>query len=92
MKITIERAKPGKIIKVVKASYLSDFVLRVAFSDGKDKVVDFKQFLRNASHPSIQKYFKESDFKKFKLVDGNINWNDYEMIFPIEQLYKGQIN
>ena len=28
-------------------------------------------------------------FKAFKIVDGNINWNDYELIFSIEDLYEG---
>jgi hypothetical protein len=25
----------------------------------------------------------------FKIVNGNLNWNDYEMIFPAWDLYRG---
>ncbi|MBI1768813.1 MAG: DUF2442 domain-containing protein [Bacteroidetes bacterium] len=91
MKITIEKSRQQKIVKVVDVKYLNDFVMRVLFDDMSEQVVDFKPFLSKASHPDIKKYFKESNFKKFKIIDGNINWNDYELIFPIEHLYKGQI-
>jgi len=30
-------------------------------------------------------------FQEYKLVDGNLNWNDYDMIFPLEDLYRGKI-
>jgi hypothetical protein len=44
-----------------------------------------------ALHPGIRKYQEELLFKQFKIVDGNLNWNDYEMIFPLEDIYKGKI-
>ena len=30
-------------------------------------------------------------FKGFEVVDGNLNWYDYEMIFPLKDLYQGEI-
>jgi hypothetical protein len=92
MKITLIKEKPTKVIKVVRADCLNDFVLRVSFSDGSDQVVDFKHFLSKSFHPSVNKYYDEKKFKKFKILDGNINWNDYEMIFPIDDLYNGKIS
>jgi hypothetical protein len=31
----------------------------------------------------------ESKFKQFLILDGNLNWNDYDLIFPIADLYQG---
>ncbi len=91
MRIIVERAKPSKPLKVVQAKYLNDYVVRVVFNDSTEKAVDFKSFLTKATHPEIAKYRDEKLFKKFKIVGGNINWNDYDLIFPIENLYIGTI-
>mgnify|MGYP000072153443 CR=1 FL=1 len=91
MKIVRELSDPGKIVKIVSAKYLSDYVIRVRFDDDTNRVVDFKPFLTKATHPEITKYLKESNFKKFVIDNGNLNWNDYELIFPIANLYEGTI-
>jgi hypothetical protein len=91
MKITVEKSRPTKIIRVSQAKYLKDYVLRVSFSDGTERAVDFKPFLMKSTHPQVTKYRKESVFKKFTIIGGNIDWNDYELIFPIDDLYKGKI-
>jgi hypothetical protein len=91
MKIVIEKSKPGKLIRVTSAKYLSDYVLRVGFNDGTERAVDFKPFLTKTTHPEISKYKREKAFRKFKVKAGNIDWNDYELIFPVDSLYKGEI-
>jgi len=54
--------------------------------------VDFKPFVfKPFGHPIYKRYRKPSVFKKFEIIDGNLNWFDYEMIFPVEQLYAGRI-
>jgi hypothetical protein len=53
------------------------------------KLVDFKLFLESSSHPSIKKYLDETKFQQFIITDGNLNWNDYDLIFPIADLHKG---
>lgn len=80
-----------KIIKIKKAKYLSDFKIEFEFSDCKKKVVDFNSFLLSSKNPVTMKYQKESKFKKFKLDYGDIVWGDYEMCFPIWDLYSGRI-
>jgi hypothetical protein len=60
-------------------------------SDGKENLVDFKPFLSKSLHPSIKKYLDENMFSNFSLTDGNLNWNDYDLIFPLSDLYNGQI-
>jgi hypothetical protein len=80
-----------KVKKVKSASYIGDFAIRIIFSDGYSKLVDFKPFLESSLHPSIRKYLDEAKFKDFKIVDGNLNWNDYDLIFPVDDLYRGII-
>lgn len=93
MKI-IERytKQPGQnILSVTEAHYIGDFAIRLTFTDGHQKLVDFKPFLEQARHPAIKKYLDENRFKNFQIKDGNLDWNDFDMCFPIEDLYKNSI-
>ena len=78
-------------LRIDTAQYLSDYVIRIRFNDGTERLVDFKSFLFKSLHPSIKKYLDEKNFSKFKIIDGNLNWNDYDLIFPIWDLYTGKI-
>jgi hypothetical protein len=80
------------IVAIKKATYLGDYVIRVLFSDKTERAVDFKRFLVKSSHPAIAKYLNEELFKSFRIVHGNLNWNDYDLIFPIDDLYNGKIS
>jgi hypothetical protein len=79
------------LIAIRSAKYIGDFAIRVFFSDGFNRLVDFKPFLETSLHPSIRKYLDEDRFKQFEIVDGNLNWNDYDLIFPIDDLYEGKL-
>ena len=79
------------LLSIESAKYIGDFAIRISFNDGFSRLVDFKLFLKNSLHPSIRRYLKEGKFKKFELVDGNLNWNDYDLIFPLEDLYEGKL-
>ncbi len=78
-------------LKILAAFYVSDFVIRIQFSDGVERLIDFKSFLNKSIHPSIKKYRDETLFSSFSIIDGNLNWNDYDLIFPIENLHEGKI-
>lgn len=78
-------------LKIDSAKYLKDYKIWIKFSDGVEKLVDFKPFLSKSLHPSIKKYLDTNIFSNFSLIDGNLNWNDYDMIFPISDLYNGKI-
>jgi len=80
-----------ELILIKEAAYIGDFAIRILFNDGTNRLIDFKPFLEKSLHPSIRKYLDESKFKGYQIVDGNLNWNDYDLIFPIEDLYKGKI-
>lgn len=81
----------SETLKIDSAKYLSDFAIRVHFNDGVDRLIDFKPFLSKSHHPSIKKYLDENRFSDFTLSDGNLNWNDYDLIFPVWDLYQGKI-
>jgi len=92
MKISEEYSEiQTDLIEVKSAIYIGDFAIRITFNDGINKLVDFKAFLESSSHPSIRKYLEEPKFEKFDIVDGNLNWNDYDLIFPVYDLYQGRI-
>lgn len=92
MKITEEYIDyPIEYIEIISARYIGDHAIRIFFSDGFNRLVDFRPFLETALHPSIRKYLDESNFKNYQIVDGNLNWNDYDLIFPIGDLYKGAL-
>jgi hypothetical protein len=80
-----------KVIAVESAEYLGDFTIRITFSDSITHSVDFKIFLESSSHPAIRKYLNEDQFKQYEIKDGNLNWNNYELIFPLADLYSGKL-
>ena len=92
MKIIIEKKdNRQKEIILKNVEYIDNYLLKIEFFDGKENKIDFKEFLLSSNHPSVKKYLDINKFKKFKIQNGNINWNDYEMIFPIYDLYNGKI-
>ena len=95
MKFTIHLTpKNAKInySNIADAVYLEEYKIKIFFQDGTIKIVDFKDFLFDRhTHPIYKRYRKESVFKKFEIKNSNLNWYNYEMIFPVEQLYAGKI-
>ncbi len=92
MKFTYDKMNHDVIqIEVIKANWIRDYLIEITFSDGKIQHVDFESFLKKSKHPEIQKYLNIELFKKFEIKDGNIDWNDFDLIFPISDLYIGDI-
>lgn len=80
-----------KYISIEKAKYINDYKISLLFNDGKENILDFKNFIINSKHPDIQKYKDLNLFKKFNLEYGELEWNDYDLAFPIYDLYQGSI-
>jgi hypothetical protein len=78
-------------ISIKEARYIGDFAIRLTFNDSHGILVDFKPFLEQAKHPAITKYLDEDKFKGFQIKDGNLDWNDFEMCFPIMDLYNNTV-
>jgi len=78
------------IVNVISADYLGDYALKINFSDGCIQEISFKSFICASNHPDIEKYKDETLFKQFSVTDGDLEWNDYEMCFPVEDLYENK--
>jgi hypothetical protein len=79
------------VISIQKADYQGAYKIKFIFSDGRENLVDFADFLKNAKNPMTRKYLDPELFRKFSIQYGDIIWNDYEMCFPIWNLYQGNI-
>ncbi len=79
------------VIDIKKAEYVDDYKLRLKFSDNKKRIIDFGPFLHNTLNPMIRKYLKLDNFKSFTVEHGDLFWNDYDLCFPILDLYEGRI-
>ena len=81
-----------KAVSVKGAKYIDGFKVELLYSDNKKNVVDFAGFLKTHSHPQFNKYKKIANFKKFNIENGNVVWGkDWDMIFPVYDLYTGKI-
>lgn len=79
------------VISITKAEYIEDYKILFAFNDETERIVDFSGFLNHAKNPMTKKYLNKPLFRNFSLVHGDIVWNDYEMCFPLWDLYEGKI-
>ncbi|MGH7595362.1 MAG: DUF2442 domain-containing protein [bacterium] len=81
-----------EVLDIIRAEYIGGYKLHLWFSDGKNHVVDFEPFLMSARNPMVTQYRDIEKFRKFRLVYGNLDWNDYEMCFSVEDLYNNDIS
>lgn len=93
IKITYEPVDESKIeiIDIIRAEYVGGYKIHLWFSDGKNHVVDFEPFLISARNPMTTQYRDAKKFRQFRLVYGNLDWNDYEMCFSTEDLYNNDV-
>ncbi|EKE75250.1 DUF2442 domain-containing protein [Gallaecimonas xiamenensis] len=78
-------------LSVVDVKHLTGHILEIVFSDGHKETVDFAPFIFSVGHPDYEPYKNIETFLKFKIEDGNLNWDDYTMIFPVADLYSNRI-
>jgi hypothetical protein len=81
-----------KILSIDTAVYINDYLIELHFNDGKVQKVDFEKFLKGSSHPEINKYLDLNLFKSFEVSEGDLIWNDYDLVFPIIDLYENRID
>lgn len=79
------------VISIMNAQYIQDYKIKFLFSDGTERTIDFSEFLENSKNPMTIKYLNKELFENFTIEYGDIIWNDYEMCFPIWNLYEGRI-
>ncbi len=85
------KAQATQFLEVTEAEYISGYNLLLTFDDGTVRVVDFGPFLAKARNPDTTDFRDLKKFKSFHIQDGDLVWGDYQMIFPIMDLYRGNI-
>ena len=78
--IFVERAEPA-----------GELQINLSFSDGTQRVIDFGPFLSRSRNPLIRAYLEPSLFAQFSVKDGDLVWGDYDLCFPIADLYEGRL-
>jgi hypothetical protein len=79
------------VISIINAEYTGEYKVKLTFSDRVKREVDLSAFLNSAKNPMARKYLDKKLFRNFKIEYGDIIWNDYEMCFPIWDLYEGKV-
>ncbi|MCP3995116.1 MAG: DUF2442 domain-containing protein [bacterium] len=79
------------VIGIVDAKHVGGYRLRLKFNDGKENEIDFESFLSKSLNPMIKAYLQRALFKSFSIEYGDLVWNDYDLCFPIADLYEGCI-
>jgi len=77
-----------KVISVKAAKYVKDFLIAITFNTGEERLIDFLPLFHDYVKGTNLRYFSISNFKKFKVQNGNIFWGQNEdIIFSIDKLY-----
>ncbi len=79
------------VVSIEKAEYLGEYKIQFSFNDGKKNIIDFKSFISSSMNPTTNQFLDKSKFKSYKIEYGDIIWGDYEMCFPIWDIYQGKI-
>jgi hypothetical protein len=80
----------GQIITIESAEYVDGYKIRLQFNDQTTQTINFENFITSSSNPHIAKYSDLAIFKNFSITDGDLEWNDYDLCFPIIDLYENK--
>jgi Protein of unknown function (DUF2442) len=65
--------------------------LNLRFNDGACRTIDFAPFLSRSQHPQIRSFIELDKFASFRVEHGDLVWGDYDLCFPITDLYAGRV-
>ena len=90
--IAKKKSRMPKVVRIESAEYVPPYRLRLHFDDGHESLVDFAPFLNQSRHAAVQKYHDRKCFREFTLEEGCLHWNDFDLVFPMADLYAGKIS
>ena len=88
------RAVPRQVpreVFVQAARRTKGYALRLTFSDGTHQTIDFRKFLDASKNPQIRAFLDPKKFASFSVDNGDLLWGDWELVFPIADLYQGRV-
>ena len=80
----------NQIITIEKADYVDGYKIRLEFNDNSVQTINFENFILTSHNLHIAKYSDLNLFKTFSITDGDLEWNDYDLCFPIGDLYENK--
>ena len=79
------------VLEIVRAERVANYKLKLDFSDGTERTIDFEPFLAKSRNPMIRAYLDSEKFANFRLEYGDLVWDDYDLCFPTADLYEASI-
>ena len=76
---------------LISATKTEKYRIQLHFDDGAEQEVDFEPFLSYSLHPDIRAYLDPVRFGSFRVEYGELVWGDYDLCFPVIDLYHNQI-
>ena len=80
-----------KPINIVSATQIGPYRLHLVFDDNAIRDVDFEPFLKRSHHPDIRHYLEPALFSGYKVQHGDLVWGDYDLCFPVIDIYHNAI-
>jgi hypothetical protein len=78
-------------INIVSATKVGDYSLRIVFDDEIVQTVDFGPFLKRSRHPDVRAFLQPERFANFHIAYGELVWGQYDLCFPVIDLYRNCI-
>lgn len=79
-------------MKIIKVEYISDYKLKVLFSDGVVKIADFEKFIKTSLQPMTNQFKDIERFKKVYIDSGHLTWEDGQMDISSHSIYEGKFS
>ena len=79
------------VINIKAAKHIGDYQIFLQFDDDSKQVINFKPFLSHSRHPDIREWLNLEKFSTFRLEYGELIWGDYDLCFPIADLYHNKL-
>ena len=64
---------------------------RLASMMAARRLLNFEPFLAASAHPAIRAYLAPDRFASYRVEHGDLVWGDYDLCFPIVDLYLNRI-
>jgi hypothetical protein len=78
-------------LNIMDAILMDGFRIALSFDDGKRQTVDFKHFLVSSHHLDVRAFLDPDRFAQFELRQSELVWSDYDLCFPIMDLYNNTL-
>lgn len=80
-------------LMITEAHSVGNLTVEMTFNDNTTQQINIGDFIHHHPQPQYDKYLDEKEFSKLVLDDGNIVWGeDWDLVFPIEQLHAEAIS